>query len=60
MCNSTCAKQSNESILLPGSGDIDPICLPGGGALAQLFFSWGGPGRGEITAAIDWYIEFSQ
>ena len=30
-----CAKQS---ILLPRGGDI---CLPSGGAFAQLFFPWG-------------------
>jgi hypothetical protein len=34
-----CTKQL---ILLPGGGDIDPICLPRGRALAQFFSPWGG------------------
>jgi hypothetical protein len=38
-CKSTCTKQS---ILLPGGGDIDSICLPRGGASAKFFFLWGG------------------
>ena len=36
---------TKQSILLHGGGDIKPICLPRGGALAQFFF----PGGGDIA-----------
>ena len=29
---------TKQAILLPRGGDINPICLPRGGALAQFFF----------------------
>jgi hypothetical protein len=68
-CKSPCTQQS---VLLPGGGDIDPICFPRGGALAQFFFPWGGdiafffpemansPGGGGMgTVGIDWCINSS-
>ena len=32
---------TKQSILLPGGGDINPICLPRGEALVQFFFPVG-------------------